>query len=135
MTAPFRFSVRVYYEDTDFSGVVYHAAYLKFFERARTEALRACGIDHSALLARPEPIVFAVRQMTIDWLAPARIDDQLDVITTFKDVRGARMFLDQEIDRDTTRLARARVEAAVMTLAGRPRRLPAELKALINPGL
>lgn len=123
----FEIVVRVYYEDTDFSGVVYHARHLQFFERGRTEALRACGISHSDLLARPEPLAFAVRRMTIEWLAPARIDDLLHVKTIFGDVRGARMQIAQEMRRGETVIARAEVEAACMTLEGRPRRLPAEI--------
>ncbi|MHA7871790.1 MAG: tol-pal system-associated acyl-CoA thioesterase [Hyphococcus sp.] len=126
---PFSLPIRIYYEDTDFSGVVYHAAYLKFFERGRTEALRACGVHHSELLARDEPLAFAVRKMTTEWLVPARIDDLLDVRTRFAAFKGARMFLDQEIWRDETMLARAAVEAACMSLAGRPRRLPADIAA------
>lgn len=136
MTArpPFLHAVRIYYEDTDFSGVVYHAAYLKFFERGRTEALRACGVHHAELLKRDEPLAFAVRRMTTEWIAPARIDDLLEVRTTFREIRGARMMLDQEIWRADLRLARAEVEAAAMTLDGRPRRVPAELAARMSLG-
>lgn len=123
----FTLEIRVYYEDTDFSGVVYHARHLHFFERGRTEALRACGVSHSDLLARAEPLAFAVRRMTTDWVAPARIDDLLRVTTTFKDVRGARMMIAQEIRRGDALIATADVEAACMNLDGRPRRLPAEI--------
>jgi len=120
-------AVRVYYEDTDFSGVVYHARHLQFFERGRTEALRACGVSHSALLARAEPLAFVVRRMTIDWIAPARIDDLLTVTTRFVAVRGARMVLDQAISRGDAAIAAAAVEAACMNLAGAPRRLPPDI--------
>lgn len=123
----YRLPIRIYYEDTDFSGVVYHAAYLKFFERGRTEALRACGIHHSELLARDEPLAFAVRKMTTEWLIPAKIDDMLEVRTRFVSAKGARMILSQEIWRDDVLLARAEVEAACMSLTGRPRRLPADM--------
>ena len=123
----YRFPIRIYYEDTDFSGVVYHAAYLKFFERGRTEALRACGVHHSELLAREEPLAFAVRKMTTEWLTPAKIDDMLEVQTRFLSAKGARMILSQEIWRDDALLARAEVEAACMSITGRPRRLPADL--------
>lgn len=122
-----RLAIRIYYEDTDFSGVVYHASYLRFFERGRTEALRAVGIRHSELLERVEPLVFAVRRMTTEWIAPARIDDILEVRTRFLSARGARMSLDQEIWREETLIARAEVEAACMSLSGRPRRLPLEI--------
>jgi len=127
----FNLTIRIYYEDTDFSGVVYHAAYLKFFERGRTEALRSCGIHHSELLARDEPLAFAVRKMTTEWLIPARIDDILDVRTQFVSAKGARMILAQEIWRSDDLLARADVEAACMSLEGRPRRLPPEIIKLL----
>lgn len=123
----FTHPIRIYYEDTDFSGVVYHAAYLKFFERGRTEALRASGVHHSELLDRDEPLAFAVRKMTTEWIAPAKIDDMLEVRTRFKEAKGARFFLDQEIWRDDTLIARAEVEAACMSLSGKPRRLPADV--------
>ena len=125
----YRLPIRIYYEDTDFSGVVYHAAYLKFFERGRTEALRACGVHHSELLAREEPLAFAVRRMTTEWLIPAKIDDMLEVRTRFVSAKGARMMLSQEIWSDDVLLARAEVEAASMSLSGRPRRLPADILA------
>lgn len=121
--------VRVYYEDTDFSGVVYHARYLHFFERGRTEALRSCNISHTELLARDEPLAFAVRKMTTEWIAPARIDDLLEVRTRFIEVKGARMLIEQEMRREGALIARAGVEAACMNLEGRPRRLPAEIIA------
>ncbi|MEM9619453.1 MAG: tol-pal system-associated acyl-CoA thioesterase [Pseudomonadota bacterium] len=132
--AIFRLPIRIYYEDTDFSGVVYHAAYLKFFERGRTEALRACGVHHSEMLEREEPLAFAVRKMTTEWIAPARIDDLLEVRTVFASFRGARMFLDQEIWRAETLLARAGVEAACMSLEGRPRRLPKDIAGRLSGG-
>lgn len=125
----FAISVRVYYEDTDFSGVVYHARYLHFFERGRTEALRALGVSHAELLSREEPLAFAVRKMTTHWISPARIDDLLDVSTRFREVKGARMMIDQEIRRGAAPIASAEVEAACMNLAGKPRRLPAALVA------
>ena len=125
----FTIPIRIYYEDTDFSGVVYHAAYLKFFERGRTEALRSCGVHHHEMLKRAEPLVFAVRKMTTEWVSPARIDDMLEVRTSFLSVKGARMFLDQEIWREEILLARAGVEAVCLSLSGRPRRLPKDLTA------
>lgn len=125
----FVIQVRVYYEDTDFSGRVYHARHLQFFERGRTEALRACGVSHSDLLARPAPLVFAVRKMQVEWRAPAGIDDLLEVRTRFVSVRGARFAVEQEIARGGELIASASVEAACMTPDGRPRRLPADLAA------
>ena len=130
----FRITIRVYYEDTDFSGVVYHARYLHFFERGRTEALRACDISHTELLGRVEPLAFAVRKMTTEWISPARIDDLLDVSTRFLEVKGARMTIGQEMRRGDALVARADVEAACMNLEGRPRRLPAEICARLGSG-
>lgn len=129
----FTHPIRIYYEDTDFSGVVYHAAYLKFFERGRTEALRTSGVHHTELLQRDEPLAFVVRKMTTEWIAPAKIDDVLEVRTRFTNAKGARMFLTQEIWRDDTLLARADVEAACMSLAGKPRRLPADVMSKVMP--
>lgn len=123
----FTLPVRVYYEDTDFSGIVYHANYLKFFERGRSDALRQCGVTHTDLLAREQPLVFAVRKMTTEWLAPARIDDDLQVRTQYKAVRGARIALAQEIWRHEDRLACADVEAVCLTADGAPRRVPADI--------
>jgi len=125
----FTLPIRIYYEDTDFSGVVYHAAYLKFFERGRTEALRVCGVHHSEMLKLEEPLAFAVRKMTTEWLAPGRIDDLLEVRTKFAGTKGARMYLDQEIWREEDLLSRAEVEAVCMSMAGRPRRLPNDIAA------
>ncbi|MEM6537917.1 MAG: tol-pal system-associated acyl-CoA thioesterase [Pseudomonadota bacterium] len=124
--------VRVYYEDTDFSGIVYHARHLQFFERGRTEALRTLGVSHTDLLARDEPLAFVVRSMKVDWRMPAKIDDVLEVETMFKDVRGARMFLVQAIRRpdnqgDRPLIAAADVEAACISLDGRARRLPQDV--------
>jgi len=131
----FKISVRVYYEDTDFSGVVYHARYLHFFERGRTEALRTLGVSHTELLARQEPLAFVVRKMTTEWISPARIDDVLSVTTRFREIKGARMMIEQELHRDDALIARADVEAACMNLDGKPRRLPAELIARFEQGV
>ena len=99
--------VRVYYEDTDFSGNVYHAAYLHFFERARTEFLRAEGVHHSEL-AR-DGIAFAVRSMQIEFERAAHIDDLLTVETMLAEISGARLVLDQTAKRGTELVASARV--------------------------
>lgn len=134
MTQPFTHTIRVYYEDTDFSGAVYHAAYLKFFERGRSEALRECGVTHTELLGRDDPLAFAVRKMAVEWVMPARIDDLLTVQTRFLIARGARMALEQEIWREETLIARADVEAVCISLDGRPRRVPAEIIARFTTG-
>jgi len=130
----FTISIRVYYEDTDFSGIVYHANHLKFFERGRTDALRACGVTHTDLLGRKEPLAFTITKMTTEWCAPARIDDILEVRTRFISVKGARMLLEQELRRGEDLVARADVAAACMALSGRPRRIPPDVAAKFSPG-
>ena len=127
--APHRHLVRVYYEDTDAGGIVYHAAYLHFAERARTEMLRAQGFDHVGL-QREHGILFAVRRCTVDFLAPARLDDLLTVETQPLRLGGARMVLEQKVIRDETVLVVLEVELAVLGQQDlRPRRLPEAVRA------
>lgn len=120
--------IRVYYEDTDFSGVVYHATYLRFMERGRSEFLRAAGVRHQGMLKTEEPLVWVVRHMTIDYLKPARVDDELTVRSTPHELTGARMRLEQGVWRKEELLVKAKVEACVITLDGRPRRIPDEIR-------
>lgn len=122
------FPVRIYYEDTDFSGNVYHAAYLKFFERGRTEFLRDAGIHHSELAA--EGIAFAVRSMDIAFDGAAHIDDLLTVTTEIAAVSGARLTLSQAILRDSVVLTRANVVVVAIKTSGGPARMPAAIRAL-----
>jgi acyl-CoA thioester hydrolase len=122
MNVAHRFTVRVYYEDTDFSGNVYHAAYLKFFERARTEFLRAEGVHHSELATIG--IAFAVRSMQIDFRGAAHIDDLLDIETEVFALSGARMTLRQTLTRDGLVLTSANVVVVAIKASGEPTRLP-----------
>ncbi len=121
--------VRVYYEDTDFTGIVYHGAYVRFFERARSDFLRLIGIHHKEMASGSHGAVlaFAVRSMTLDFQKPARIDDVLEVRTSLADCKGARIRLDQLIYRDEELLVSAAVTVAVITMEGRPARLPKTL--------
>ncbi len=121
------FPVRVYFEDTDAGGVVYHAAYLRFAERARTELLRAAGLDHRRLLEEAGGWL-VVRRCAVDFLAPARLDDLLLVETRPVALSGARLVLDQRIRRDEAILARLEVEIAFVRRDGRPARLPAAVR-------
>lgn len=123
----FVFPIRVYYEDTDLSGVVYHATYLRFMERGRSEFLRAGGMRHQGLLDAEEPLVWAIRRVAIDYEKPARVDEALEVRTEVKNLSRARMWLDQTICRGGDLLTRAEVEACVITLTGKPRRIPSHL--------
>jgi acyl-CoA thioester hydrolase len=127
--------VRIYYEDTDFSGMVYHANYLRYFERGRSDVLRLAGIGHTAIAARAEPLAFTVRRIEIEFFAPARIDDALEVRSAYEEIAGARIQVRQEIYRAAERLTAAKLEVICMTLAGRPRRIPPDLLAAFAPFL
>ena len=130
MAEPHRTAIRVYYEDTDFSGNVYHAAYLHFFERGRTEFLRDFGVHHSELAKIG--IAFAVRSMSIEFERAAHIDDLLAVTTRVEAASGARLQLDQVIDREGDVLTRARVLVVAITASGKAARLPKPLLAAVT---
>ena len=130
--APFAFPVRVYYEDTDAGGVVYHANYLRFAERGRTEMLRGAGIDQIELLER-EGLAFIVRRCAVDFLKPARLDDALEVHTRVLTARGARVEAEQVVKRQGDDIARLTLEIACVDRQGRPQRLPQRLSAAISP--
>jgi acyl-CoA thioester hydrolase len=125
--------VRVYYEDTDFTGLVYHASYLRFFERGRTEFLRAAGVEHAKLLESADPAAFAVTRMRIDFRRAARVDDALAIRTAFQALRGARMEVRQRALRGPDILAEADVEVVCIRPDGRPRRPPADMLARLAP--
>lgn len=123
--------VRVYYEDTDAGGIVYHASYLKFAERGRTELLRAAGFEHAKLLAETG-MAFAVISMNIDFLAPARLDDLLTVRTSVTEVKGASLAMAQEIWRDPVQLTAINLRLACLDRHGKAARLPIRLKELFK---
>ena len=125
-----RFPIRIYYEDTDFSGNVYHATYLKFMERARTELLRERGVHHSKLAKRG--LGFVVRHMDIWYDKPAGIDDELMVETSVKKIRGARLELGQTVSRGEEMLVRAEVLVVVVSHEGKPTRLPPDVLKLLG---
>jgi acyl-CoA thioester hydrolase len=128
-TTPFRWPVRVYYEDTDAGGVVYHASYVAFYERARTEMLRHHHFSQQALMA--ERVAFVVRRMTLDYFAPARLDDMLDIQTEITSMRGTSMVFTQRIlNADGTLLNQAEVLiVCVDPLIMKPRALPKSIVA------
>ena len=126
-----RLMARVYYADTDFSGVVYHARYLEFLERGRSDFLRLAGVRHSELAG--DSIVWIVRRMEIDFRAPARMDDVLTIETRTEAISGARISMRQEIRRGDGLLVEAKVEAAIVGANGRPRRFPREWIAAFMP--
>lgn len=125
-----RMTVRVYYEDTDFSGFVYHANYLRFLERGRTELLRDLALEQ-ADLQRDAGLIFVVRRMALDFLRPARMDDVLTVMTEPLELRGASMPLVQEIRRGEEVLLRADVTVAAVR-GGRAVRLPDGLRRALS---
>lgn len=127
--------VRIYYEDTDFTGLVYHANYLRYFERGRSDFLRLAGVHHTALLEAPEPLGFAVNKITLDFLKPARIDDALLARTAFETMRGPRIFISQQLERGAEILVKAAVEVCCISLTGRPRKPPAMLLERLKPFL
>ncbi|MCC6889654.1 MAG: tol-pal system-associated acyl-CoA thioesterase [Hyphomicrobiales bacterium] len=131
-------SVRVYYEDTDFSGAVYHASYLRFMERGRTNYLRLLGADQRALFEElgrdTRGYAFVVRAMQIEFLKPARMDDLLGIVTAPQEVRGASMTLHQQVIRGSDLLVDALVKVALVS-AGRPRAIPKPLRSALAADL
>jgi acyl-CoA thioester hydrolase len=130
--------VRVYYEDTDFSGVVYHANYLRFMERGRTNYLRLLGADQRALFeeaAREAPgFAFVVRSMSIDFRRPAKMDDVLDIVTQTAEVKGASVTLHQQVMRGEEKLVEAVVQVAFVS-GGRARPIPKALRTAMRADL
>jgi acyl-CoA thioester hydrolase len=123
----FTLPVRVYYEDTDAGGIVYYANYLKFIERARTEALLALGFRQTELRDRLG-VLFAVRAVSVDYLAPARLEDQLVVTATVTALGGSRIEMVQDVLRDGVALAKCRVTLVCIGTDARPARIPAEVR-------
>ena len=130
-------AVRVYYEDTDFTGIVYHASYLRFMERGRTNYLRLIGADHRSLFEATEReapgFAFVVRSMAIEFLKPARMDDVLAIITEPEEVKGASMTLRQNVTRQDDVLVEAHVRVAFVS-GGRARPIPKPLRAAMQAG-
>lgn len=125
-----RFAIRVYYEDTDMAGIVYHANYLKFIERARSDWVKEMGLDQNAM--RDEGIVFVVRRIEADYLSAAKYDEELEVQTTVRSMTGVRLIMSQEVLREGRPVFRAEVTAVCMTLEGQPARLPKQLRRSVH---
>jgi acyl-CoA thioester hydrolase len=126
----YSFPLRVYYEDTDAAGMVYHANYLKFAERGRSEMLRSFGFPHRKLGAE-DGVGFAVRRCSVDYLAPARLEDALTVDTTLAGIGAATLTVHQQIRRDGQLLVDIDMLVACIGRDGRPRRLPSALRAAL----
>jgi len=125
-----RYSVRVYYEDTDMGGIVYHANYLRYIERARSDWVRQLGNDQNAM--REAGIVWVVRKIEAEYLATAKFEDELTVETHLRELSGARLTMDQVVKRGDQPIFTASVMAVCMNAAGKPVRLPAEIRALLQ---
>ena len=126
-----RLELRVHYEDTDFSGFVYHANYLKFCERGRSDFLRVLGLDQKAMMAG-DGLMFVVRRMVCDFLKPARFDEELTIETVPVEQAGARFEMRQKVLRGAEALFTAEVTAVLIDRRGRPRRLPPEMARLLS---
>ncbi len=126
--------LRVYYEDTDLSGVVYHANYLRYMERGRTEFFRMAGV-WLARLDDAEPVAWTLREANLRYHRPARLDDALEVRSVIGSLTGARMTAEQQVVSNGHVLVEGRVEACLITLGGKPRRIPAEVRTRLLPFL
>lgn len=124
--------ISIYYEDTDLSGFVYHANYLRYMERGRTEFFRLAGISR-ARLEDEEPTAWTLRRIAVEYLRPARLDDQIAVHSVLTEVGGARLQVLQRVRRGETLLVEGRIEACITTLTGKPRRLPKNVVETLAP--
>jgi acyl-CoA thioester hydrolase len=115
-------AVRVYYEDTDFTGMVYHANYLRFFERGRSDHLRDAGVSHQSLLDRPDPAAFTLTRVAVDYRRPGKVDDLLHIRTRYLGLDGARIRFAQACFKGDTLLAEAEIEAVMIHADGRLRK-------------
>ena len=126
--------VRVYFEDTDFSGLVYHTSYLRWCERGRSDLVRLRGVHHNELYAGAnggEPAAFVLRRMEVDYRRPARIDDVVEVVTECVETGAAHLIIDQRVERGGEVLCTARVQVVLINRAGRPLRIPAALRDMM----
>lgn len=124
------FTLRVYYEDTDLAGIVYYANYLRYIERARSEAVRDVGVDQWAM--KQDGLVFVVRQVVADYLQPAKFDDVLTIETETTTLKGATMQMFQTVKRGDSVIFTADVRVAFMTTTGKPTRFPAEIRQQLS---
>ncbi len=130
----FQLTLRIYYEDTDAGGIVYHARYLAFAERARTEALRQAGVPLQDLV-HDHGLIFVVRRVEMDYLRPARLDDEIVVTTGPWEMRGASVEVRQMFEVDGHTIATMKVKLATIRMSdGRPVRIPARWRSIGDPG-
>ena len=129
------YPLRVFYEDTDFTGIVYYANYLRFFERARSSYFRLVGFYHADLWEGDDPLAFAISKINLDYKKPARVDDHLTIVTTYDKFKGARLWVSQACYRGDELLVTAISEAACITPDGRPKRAPKWMIERLEPYL
>ncbi len=125
--------IRIYYEDTDLSGIVYHANYLRYMERGRSEFFRGAGIARLAMFDQPKATAWTLRRVSLEYLRPARLDDMIEVHTRATSLTGARLTADQKIWCGRTLLTHGVAEACIITLDGRPRRIPSGIRGKLEP--
>lgn len=128
------YPLHIFYEDTDFSGIVYHANYLRFLERARSSFLNLLDITHANLWDKHQ-LAFTIRKISIKYNSPAKIDDHLVIRTTYDHLKGARLLITQSCYRENTLIVKADIEAACITASGKPVRSPEFLKKKLGPYL
>lgn len=126
-----RFPIRVYYDETDMAGIVYHANYLKYIERARSDWVRALGIDQN-VMREEDGVVFVVRRIEADYHAPAKYDDEIEVRSSVQVVTGARLVMDQQVFRGGMLLFQAVVTIVCVNMTGHPARLPANIRLMLH---
>ena len=126
-------NIRVYYEDTDFTGMVYHANYLRFFERGRSDFLRDAGVSHQSLLARETPAAFTLTNIEVDYKRAAKVDDLLTIRTRSRGVKGVRMYFEQTCFRGEDVISEGRVTAVMIHADGRPMRPIKEIVEQLKP--
>lgn len=120
--------IRIYYEDTDLSGIVYHANYLRYMERGRTEFFHAAGVERLAKLEGPDAFAWTLRKIALDYLRPARLGDMIEVRTKAVSLSGVRMCAEQDIYCNGQQLTHGSVEACIITMTGKPLRIPQETR-------
>ena len=126
------FQIRVFYEDTDFTGIVYHANYLKFAERGRTNFLRLLGVNHSELINSDEPKYFVVYKMNSKFMGTSTIDDLLEVRSAFTGIEGVRLKIDQNIYKEEKKVFSANIEFALLDKNAKPIKFPNDMKLKIK---
>jgi acyl-CoA thioester hydrolase len=134
MPQPHILPIRVYLEDTDAGGIVYHASYVRFMERARTEMMRSIGADHSAMI-KNDGVMFVVKTLALDFLKPALLDDLIEVHSSVGEIANASLEMEQKILKAGETLLTAKIRLASVTISGQPCRIPAAILGKIKAAI